>query len=99
EIDASPGRPVTHCGASEGGAHRRGGKPGRAAIAHGEAGAVHGNALALGEVIVATTDAKFPSRRGRRHSLHNANVVDEAGKHYFAPNAYVVFKSPPNSAR
>src|SRR5690348_10715126 len=88
EVHAMAGLPGSHGRPRQGRAHGRGGKPLRASRTDGEAGAVHRDALPFGQVVVIASDAKFATGAGWSHSLDRADIVDETGEHYSAPNAY-----------
>lgn len=81
EIHPPAFSPLGNCGASKRRFNRRDLEPLRSARNDGEARAVHGNTLTLGQVIVRAPDAQRTPSGRERHALDDADVIDESCEH------------------
>src|SRR5689334_2111058 len=81
EVHPPAGFPRADGGAIEGRDDRRDGEPASAVLAHGEAGAVHRDALARGEPDVPRRNAQLAPRLRPLHTLDHTDIVNQPGEH------------------
>jgi hypothetical protein len=81
EIHPPAGRPVAHRCSPDRCAHGSGDEPVWPMLAHGQANAIHGNALTVPHYVVATRQAEFAPGRGHCHAFDRSDGVDESCEH------------------